>query len=54
MPPRIRPFASISMLELLVAAFALIAAAAVLSAGASGRLSDETSWVQFDDELDFG
>lgn len=50
----IRPFASISILELLVAAFALMSAAAVLSAGASGSLQDETSSVQFDDETDFG
>jgi len=54
MASRIRPFASISVLELLVAAFALMAAAAVLSAGATGSLRDETSWVQFDDDMDLG
>ena len=50
----IRSFASISFVELLVAALALMGAAAVLSAGASGSLQDETSFVQFDDDTDFG
>jgi len=50
----IRSFASISFLELLVAAFVLMGAAAVLTVGQSGSLQDESSLVQLDDETDFG
>lgn len=50
----IRSFASISILELLVAAFVLMGAAAVLTAGQSGSLQDESTIVQLEDETDFG
>ena len=51
MAPAVRSYASISFLELVVAALALMAAATVLTVGASGSLQDEDSFVQFDDDV---
>jgi hypothetical protein len=51
MASAIRSYASISFLELVIAALALMAAATALTLGASGSLQDEDSIVQFDDDL---